>query len=69
MTRDILAIPITTVAPEATFNVRTRALNPYHSSLSADIIQILMCDGDWGRNLYGIKKSESEFYFTYMMIF
>ncbi|WOL08604.1 zinc finger BED domain-containing protein RICESLEEPER 2-like [Canna indica] len=56
MARDILAIPITTVASEATFSADTRVIDPYRSSLSPKIVQVLLCGGDWCRHLHGVKK-------------
>ncbi|XP_031254575.1 zinc finger BED domain-containing protein RICESLEEPER 2-like [Pistacia vera] len=56
MTRDILVIPITTVASEATFNAGGRVIDPYRSSLSPTTVEVLLCGGDWCRNLHGIKK-------------
>lgn len=56
MARDILAIPITTVASEATFSAGTRVIDPYRSSLSPETVQVLLCGGDWCRHLHGVKK-------------
>ena len=55
MARDILAIPITTVASEATFSVGGRVIDPYQSSLSSITVEVLLCGRDWCRNL-GVKK-------------
>ncbi|XP_031261523.1 zinc finger BED domain-containing protein RICESLEEPER 1-like isoform X1 [Pistacia vera] len=57
MAREILAIPITTVASEATFSAGSRVIDTYRSSLSPDTVQMLLCGGDWCLNLYGVKKS------------
>ena len=53
---DILAIPITTVASEATFSAGGRVIDSYRSSLAPDTVQALLCGGDWIRNLHGVKK-------------
>ncbi|KAL8474501.1 hypothetical protein ACS0TY_031091 [Phlomoides rotata] len=45
-----------TVAPEATFSARTQVLDPYHSRLTPDMVQVLVCRADWVRQLHGIKK-------------
>ena len=56
MARDILAIPITTVASEATFSVGSRVIDTYCTSLAPETVQALLCGGDWCRNLHGVKK-------------
>ena len=53
---DILAIPITTVASEATFSAGTRVIDTYRAALHPETVQVLMCAGDWCRNLHGVKK-------------
>ncbi|XP_027083792.2 zinc finger BED domain-containing protein RICESLEEPER 2-like [Coffea arabica] len=60
MASDILAIPITTVASEATFSVGTRVIDTYRAALHPETVQVLMCAGDWCRNLHGIKKKMKE---------
>ncbi|KAJ1688912.1 hypothetical protein LUZ63_013067 [Rhynchospora breviuscula] len=47
LTRDILAIPISTVASEATFSTSGRTLNPGRSSLNDESIEALVCAQDW----------------------
>ncbi|KAJ4819010.1 Zinc finger BED domain-containing protein DAYSLEEPER [Rhynchospora pubera] len=47
LTRDILAIPISTVASEATFSTSGRTLNPGRSSLNDESIEALLCAQDW----------------------
>jgi hypothetical protein len=49
MTRDILAILISTVASEATFSTAGRTLSSVRSSLSDESIQALLCAQDWLR--------------------
>ncbi|XP_020553314.1 zinc finger BED domain-containing protein RICESLEEPER 1 [Sesamum indicum] len=56
MARDILAIPITTVASEATFSAGSRVIDKYRASLTSDTVQVLMCGGDWLRKRFGVKK-------------
>ncbi|KAK8916160.1 hypothetical protein KSP39_PZI022402 [Platanthera zijinensis] len=56
MARDILAIPITTVASEATFSAGSRIIDTYRASLAPETVQILICGGDWTRSTYGVKK-------------
>ncbi|XP_074313876.1 zinc finger BED domain-containing protein RICESLEEPER 2-like [Silene latifolia] len=53
---DILAVPFTNVASEATFGDGSRVIDPYRASLSSDIVQMLLCTGDWCRSLYGLKR-------------
>ncbi|KAI0504151.1 hypothetical protein KFK09_015099 [Dendrobium nobile] len=56
MACDILSIPITTVASEATFSAGGRVIDQYRSSLGTETVQHLICGSDWYRNLYGIKR-------------
>ncbi|KAL0361275.1 UNVERIFIED_CONTAM: putative AC transposase [Sesamum radiatum] len=56
MARDLLAIPITTVASEATFSAESRVIDKYRALLTSDGVQVLMCGGDWLRKRFGVKK-------------
>ncbi|KAK4395957.1 Zinc finger BED domain-containing protein RICESLEEPER 2 [Sesamum angolense] len=50
MARNILAIPITTVASKATFSAGSRVIDKYRASLTSETVQVLMCGGDWLKN-------------------
>ncbi|KAA8534713.1 hypothetical protein F0562_032230 [Nyssa sinensis] len=61
MARDILSIPITSVASESTFSADGRVIDPYRASLLPETIQVLLCGADWVCALHGLKKgSERE---------
>ncbi|KAL4587636.1 hypothetical protein LXL04_000508 [Taraxacum kok-saghyz] len=49
MARDLLAIPVSTVASESVFSTSGRILDPYRSSLTDKMIQCLICTQDWLR--------------------
>lgn len=49
MARDILAIPVSTVASESAFSTGGRVLDAFRSSLSPRIVQALVCAQDWVR--------------------
>nr|GLL29914.1 zinc finger BED domain-containing protein RICESLEEPER 2-like [Ipomoea trifida] len=60
MAADILAIPVSTVASEATFSAGTRVIDSYRASLLPETAQALLCGGDWLRHIHGVTKSKKE---------
>ncbi|GJZ95928.1 zinc finger BED domain-containing protein RICESLEEPER 2-like protein [Tanacetum coccineum] len=60
MARDILAIPITTVASEATFSAGSRVIDTYRASLAPETVEVLLCGGDWCRSLHGLKRKNKK---------
>ncbi|CAH9090032.1 unnamed protein product [Cuscuta epithymum] len=49
MARDILAIPVSTVASESAFSTGGRTLDQFRSSLTPKMVQALICGQDWIR--------------------
>ncbi|XP_019164624.1 PREDICTED: zinc finger BED domain-containing protein RICESLEEPER 2-like [Ipomoea nil] len=49
MARDILAVPISTVASESAFSTSGRVLDAFRSSLTPRIVEALVCAQDWLR--------------------
>ncbi|XP_074557014.1 zinc finger BED domain-containing protein RICESLEEPER 2-like [Curcuma longa] len=45
--KDVLAIPVTTVASESTFSTSGRVLSAHRSSLHSQTVEALMCARDW----------------------
>ena len=45
--RDILAIPVTTIASKSIFSTSERLLSPHHSRLHLKTIEAMMCAQNW----------------------
>ncbi|KAL6502069.1 hypothetical protein OROGR_027202 [Orobanche gracilis] len=59
MARDVLTIPISTVASESAFSVGGRVLDQYRSCLAHNIVESLICTRDW--------KFNEEVYHNYLL--
>jgi hAT family C-terminal dimerisation region len=46
LVRDILCILISTIASQLAFSAGDRILDDYRSSLTEDMVEILVCEGD-----------------------
>lgn len=53
MARDILAIPVSTVASESAFSTGGRVLHSFRTSLSTKMVEALICGQDWMRTSHG----------------
>ena len=69
MARDILVVPITTVASEASFSAGSRVIDAYRASLSPETVQVLICGGDWCRSLHGLKRKNKVFFPSFSNFF
>ncbi|KAJ1696776.1 hypothetical protein LUZ63_005288 [Rhynchospora breviuscula] len=49
LTRDVLAVPISTVASESAFSMSGRVLSPVRNSLNDESVEALLCAQDWLR--------------------
>lgn len=45
--RDVLAIPVTTVAFESAFSTSGRVIDPFRSTLAPSIVEALICTQNW----------------------
>ncbi|CAD6337042.1 unnamed protein product [Miscanthus lutarioriparius] len=58
MARDLLAIPISTVASESAFSSGGRTLDDFRTSLTPTMVERLVCTNDWlrGNNYIGVEE-------------
>ncbi|KZV44596.1 hypothetical protein F511_30300, partial [Dorcoceras hygrometricum] len=47
MARDVLTVPISTVASESAFSVGGRILDQYRSAMKPEVVEALVCCRDW----------------------
>ena len=59
LARDVLAIPISTVASESAFNTGGRILDDFRSSLTPFMVEALVCTQDWLRRATPINLVEN----------
>ena len=59
MARDVLAIPISTVASESAFSTDGRVLDPLRYSLTPKIVQCLIYTADWLRSFMATQKKKT----------
>jgi len=61
LARDVLAIPITTVASESAFSIGGHILDDFRTSLTPFMLEALVCTQDWLRRpIVDIKESTKE---------
>ena len=53
---NVLVVPITTMASEATFSVKGHVIDPYRSSLAPETMQMSICTSDWCRSFHEVKR-------------
>lgn len=58
LARDVLAIPISTVASESAFSTGGRILDQFRSSLTPFMVQALVCTQDWLRRSISVNDEE-----------
>ena len=61
MARDILAVPIFTIASESAFSTGGRVLDPFRSSLTPKVVEALICTQDWIRASHEPINVEKDF--------
>jgi len=56
MAQNILAVPITIVSSESSFNTDGRVIDPHRTRLSTKTVEMFLCGSDWARALHGLRK-------------
>ncbi|WVZ79866.1 hypothetical protein U9M48_027394 [Paspalum notatum var. saurae] len=59
LARDVLAIPISTVASESAFSLSGRILDDFRTSLTPFMVEALVCTNDWVRRTTPINVAEN----------
>jgi hypothetical protein len=59
LARDVLAIPISTVASESAFSTSGRILDDFRTSLTPFMVEALVCTNDWVRRAIPINVAEN----------
>ncbi|KAK3221347.1 hypothetical protein Dsin_008372 [Dipteronia sinensis] len=57
MARDVLSIPVSSVASESTLSVGWRVLDQYRSSLKPDTMEAIICSRDWIHGGEGVSET------------
>ncbi|KAG6515157.1 hypothetical protein ZIOFF_025542 [Zingiber officinale] len=60
LARDVLVVPVSTVASESAFSLGGRIIDQYRSSMSPQVVEALICSRDWlfGENYISLVKLE-----------
>ena len=61
MARDVLAMPVSTVASESAFSTGGRVLDSFRTSLTPRMVEALICTQDWLRKSHGPLIIEENF--------
>ncbi|CAN0925748.1 Putative AC9 transposase, partial [Linum grandiflorum] len=58
--RDVLAIPISSVASESAFSMGGRLMNSFRSSLAPNMLEAIVCAEDWLRSADSVPSDEED---------